>query len=98
MAVLTDLIQGTAERLAGKMPKRVNVRELSRATTQVLTTLRDEGTSALITYRGVPRFIIMPIDSDHVSELILAGAPGIFTQAVSEGEQALKELKVQAPH
>jgi prevent-host-death family protein len=97
MSAIAELLQHAARQLATKVPRRVTVRDLSRRTSDVLNQLEAEGTSALITHRGVPRFVIVPIDSDQVSHLILTGAPGLFTDAIAEGELALKQRKVKAP-
>lgn len=97
MSIITELLQTAAGKLGTKVPRQVTVRDLSRQTSSVLTAIQAENTSALITYRGVPRYIIAPIDPDQLTSLILAGSPGIFADAVREGEEALKEGKVEAP-
>ena len=97
MSVITELLCSAADQLAAKIPRRVTARDLSRHTSDVLNILDNQETLAFVTYHGVPRFMIVPINPDHVSQLILTGSPGLFAKTAAEGEVALKDRKVQAP-
>lgn len=97
MSVITQLLQAAADQLGQRVPKQVSIRQLSRQTTHVLSTIAEEKTSALVTFRGVPRYLLVPIDPDRITALLLSGAPGVFSNAVEDGEAALEAGMIEAP-
>jgi hypothetical protein len=72
---IAQLVQGLSEKTSGRMPWRISTRDLSRHTTKVLTKLHEDQRAAVITYRGVPAFLVLPIDQSDVFTLFLGNAP-----------------------
>lgn len=91
--MLQQLAQNSTKWLKGK-PVRIGARQLSRETASVLSRLY-EGRGELlgvVTFRGVPRFLLVPIDQDELLNLALAGVPDLETD-VKEAHAALAEGK-----
>jgi hypothetical protein len=72
---IAQLVQGISEKTSDRMPWRISTRDLSRHTTKVLTKLQEDQRAAVITYRGVPAFMVLPIDQSDVFTLFLSNAP-----------------------
>ena len=55
--------------------RRFSVRQLSRETSTVLSWVHDTGRPAVITHRGLPAFVIVPVDEDRLTAWILKSTP-----------------------
>jgi antitoxin (DNA-binding transcriptional repressor) of toxin-antitoxin stability system len=77
------------KKFGGKVPTRIGTRELSRHTTAVLSAIKKAGGPSVITYRGVPSFLIAPIEQDELLTLVLAASPELLRDDISEAELAL---------
>lgn len=95
--LLEQLLQGVDEQAATELPRRVSTRDLSRNTADVLARLHREPRSAVITYRGVPSFLLVPIDRGKLSSLLLSISPQLDAdiadahEALERGEGTLGE-------
>jgi prevent-host-death family protein len=65
----------------------VNVRELAREPSKVIDEV-EQGTTFLLTRRGVPVATVTPIDQDALESFILANAPE-FVASMREADAAL---------
>lgn len=92
--VLAGMLQSAVTAAARQMPIRVNTRDLSRHTTQVLGTLKQSGGSAVITHRGVPSFILVPIAVDVLPELLLSSAHELTEADLSSAREIIHGDKV----
>jgi len=70
-----QLIQGVSEKASDQVPWRISTRDLSRHTTRFLARLQEGHRTAVITYRGVPSFLVIPIARDDLFSLFLGDAP-----------------------
>ncbi len=92
---LTERLLRVAEKtVVDQIPHRVTMRDLSRETPKVLSQIRASNSTAIVTYRGVPSFLVVPINPDEFSALLLASAPELFTDAIEDGELELKGTTV----
>lgn len=69
------LLQGVMQKVASKLPWRISTRDLSRHTTKFLGQLQDEQRAGLITYRGIPSFLVVPIDQSDVFTHLMGNSP-----------------------
>ncbi len=67
----------------------VNVRELSRRTSVVISNVRRSGRPALITRAGSPVAAVVPVDAGALEDWILANAPE-FVGSRAAAERDLK--------
>ncbi len=67
----------------------VNVRELSRRTGVVISTVRRTKRPTLITRAGRPVAAVVPVDTSELEDWILAHAPE-FVSSMAEAERDLK--------
>ena len=90
---IVQLVQTAASRLTDAKPVRVGVRELSRATSNVLSSLYDHRSSevGVVTFRGIPRFLLLPIDPDELTSLALSATDALelSDRDVEAGEKAV---------
>lgn len=88
-AVRTELTPMSDDRTVMAMAV-VNVRELARKTSQVISSVQSTKRPALVTRGGRPVAAVIPIDPDVLEDWILANAPE-FTEAMAEGDRDLRE-------
>jgi prevent-host-death family protein len=67
----------------------VNVRDLTRRTSEVIDEVEFEGHALLVTRRGVPVATINPIDHSALEDFVLANAPD-FDLARAEADADLE--------
>lgn len=100
---LAQLLGGVSARVFEKMPQTIGMRDLSRGMATMLGKLRSDETYAVLTMRGAPSFLLVPIDPQAWSSLLVATAPDASmverelsdpTQAIS-AEELLKDVPVK---
>lgn len=69
---------------------KTSIRDLSRHTTEVLRRIDEEGTPAVVTRNGVPKYVIASIDDDAWEDYVLANAPE-FVKSISEAEREIRD-------
>jgi hypothetical protein len=74
---VSPLAQVVSEKISGGMPWRISTRDLSRHTTKVLAKLHEDQRPAVITYRGVPSFLVLPIDQSDMFTLFWGNSPSL---------------------
>jgi hypothetical protein len=72
---LGRLLGGVNARVFGKQPRVLGLRTLHRDMSTVLGKLRDDSEYRVLTNRGVPSFLLIPIDPNAWSSLLAAAAP-----------------------
>lgn len=72
----------------------VNVRDLARETSRIADEV-EQGSSFLLTRRGVPIATVTPIDPDALEDFILANAPE-FVASRRETDEALAAAKTES--
>jgi prevent-host-death family protein len=95
MNLVAELLQSASKKAQEQLPWRVSTRDLSRQTTKVLGAVYREQRPAVVTYRGAPAFLVLPLDKDRLSALILGSAPQ-FKAEIDEDEKALAEGRVES--
>jgi len=70
-------------------PCRVSTRELSRHTNAVLSGVKKGDSSAVITYRGIPSFLLTPIKHGDLLSALHAASPEMFDNEIHAAETAL---------
>ena len=75
----------------------IGVRELREKTTEVLRRVRDEKAEYIITHRGRPAALLLPINADPVEEaMVQAGKAGVANGWQTYANLA-KELRASWP-
>ncbi len=74
---LTRLLRGVSRSVYAKPPITVGARMLQRDMATVLRKLRGEDQYAVLTMRGVPAFLLVPVDPNARSSLLAATAPDL---------------------
>jgi len=92
---LTRLLQGVSGHVFAKPPATVGARTLQRDMAAVLRKLRDDDQYAVLTMRGVPAFLLVPVDQNAWSSLLAATAPDLTYEAnaVAKAEAAGQGLR-----
>jgi prevent-host-death family protein len=67
---------------------RVGVRELKNRTSEILRTVREEGTEYVITYQGRPTAVLLPLGEEDLEDYVLAHHPH-FVELRERARQAL---------
>jgi hypothetical protein len=88
MNLLLQLIQHATSKISDEMPRRISTRDLTRNPTTALESLRHDHRMAVITYRGVPSFLVLPLDRDDMTSLLL-GASAELQKDVRAAHEAL---------
>jgi hypothetical protein len=88
MNPIAQLLRGASEKNSGQMPWRITTRDLSRHTSKLLAKLHKDQRTAVVTYRGVPAFLVVPVNQDDLVTLFLGNAP----QLREDHEAARAEL------
>lgn len=91
---LGALLGGVHPDVFGKKPRLVATRELARDMTYVLSGLQKDKQYAVLTNRGAPSFLLVPIDPESWTSLLAATAPQ-FDQT-DEGRTSFSELTTPA--
>lgn len=102
---LGQLLGGVSERVFEKAPQTLGMRELSREMAMTLAKLRSDESYTVLTMRGAPSFLIIPIDPQAWSSLLVATTPDATTArrqandpaGVVSAEELLKEASVAEP-
>jgi antitoxin (DNA-binding transcriptional repressor) of toxin-antitoxin stability system len=81
MNLISELLRDVGERVSKELPWRISTRDLSRHTTRALAALHTGQRSAVVTYRGVPSFLILPIDQRKLAMLLLASTPDLVERS-----------------
>lgn len=74
---LGHLLRGINSRVFSKMPHQVSTRELARSMSDQLGYLRKNEQYAIVTNRGMPAFLVLPIDPKLWMNLLVAAKPGV---------------------
>ncbi len=86
---LAVLLGGVSPKVFSKPPREVSSRELARSMSETLGQLREGEEYAVLTNRGVPTFLILPIDPGSWMKLLLASSPGLDS---SQSESTLHSV------
>lgn len=73
----------------------INVRELARSTSSVISAVSRTRRPTLVTRGGKPVVALVPLDSDDLEDWILANAPE-FVRSRAEAEADLREGRVMS--
>jgi prevent-host-death family protein len=57
----------------------IGIRELKNRATEVLRTMEDRGSAVVVTRRGRPTALLLPIDSPEAEDYVLSHAPEIVS-------------------
>jgi len=74
---LAQLLRGVSPDVFDKTPTTVSMRDLSRDMASTLAKLRNEESYTVVTMRGAPSFLVIPIDPQAWSSLLVATAPDV---------------------
>jgi hypothetical protein len=88
---LGQLLQGVRKTVFAKMPRQVSTRYLARSMPEVLGKLAQEEQYAVVTNRGVPRFLLVPIDQHSWMSLLASSAPE-FDHEASLGRKSSRSF------
>lgn len=91
------LVKAAMTKLKPGLPRTVTTRTLTRQTSTVLSMLSNERQSAVITHRGLPTFVLIPIELDVLPRLFLAAGPDLFDETVRRANSALEEGEAVVP-
>lgn len=92
--LFTDVVPEEAKT---QNPTRISVKDLANATGEVLTQIRDSKRGTVVTYRGLPSFLVLPLGESAVIGLLASRNSEEFSRAIKEGEEAFSEGRVVAP-
>lgn len=70
----------------------IGVRELKNRASEVLRDVEERGSAIVVTHRGRPTALLLPIDSPEAEDYILAHAPDIVA-SLREAESDLRRRK-----
>ena len=88
---ISDAMAMIGKKLGDRFPVRISTRDLSRNTTSVLSQIKKAGVPAVITYRGVPSFLVAPIEQDELFSLVYAASPHLFDEELRQAGAALEK-------
>lgn len=91
------LVKEAMGKLKPGLPRTVTTRALARQTATVLSMLKNERESAVITHRGMPTFVLIPIEVDVLPRLFLAAGADLFDATVDQADDALEASEVVVP-
>ena len=102
---LAQLLGGVSAQVFEKMPQTIGMRDLARGMATTLAKLRSEESYTVLTMRGAPSFLLIPIDPQAWSSLLAATAPDANTierelsdpAGVISAEELLKNRSVAQP-
>lgn len=72
---LARLLEGVKSDVFGKRPRTIGLRDFQRDMSSILQKLRINQEYRILTNRGAPTFLIIPIDPDAWTSLLAAAAP-----------------------
>lgn len=72
---LGRLLSGVNREVFRRRPKTLGIRELQRAMSTILQELRRNDEYVVLTNRGAPSFLLIPIDPTFWASLLVAAAP-----------------------
>jgi hypothetical protein len=78
---LVRLLQGVHASVFDKEPRSIATRQLARNMSEELTKLSEQNEWAVLTNRGVPRFLLVPIDAGSWMQLLFATTPEFEAEA-----------------
>ncbi|MDQ6944937.1 MAG: hypothetical protein M3256_01410 [Actinomycetota bacterium] len=102
---LVQLLGGVSAHVFQKMPRTIGMRDLSRDMATTLAKLRTDESYTVLTMRGAPSFLLIPIDPQAWSSLLVATAPDAASArdeandptGVVSAEELLEEASVAEP-
>jgi prevent-host-death family protein len=83
----TDLVADPEDTDGPKVPRKVSVRDLSRHLSRELARVMDESSPVVVTHRGSPAWVVLPLDPGKFTTFLLSGASG-FLGAEEDIERA----------
>lgn len=92
--IVSALVDKLSTKVYEQLPATITIRDLSRKTTKVLREIGDQQRAGIITYRGVPQFLLLPIEPALIHSLLLAGAPGLSGLLEDGPQAALQSARV----
>ncbi len=72
---LGQLLGGIHESVFRKLPEEISTRDLARSMGEKFRKLRENGDYAVVTNRGIPSFLIIPIPEKSWMGLLMASTP-----------------------
>lgn len=92
--LFTDVVPEEAKT---QNPTHVSVKDLANATGEVLTQIRDRKRATVVTYRGLPSFLVLPLGESAVIGLLASRNSEEFARADEIGTKDLREGKDVVP-
>lgn len=87
-----DLIARPADGIE-KAPWRVSVRDLSRNLSKVFSRVHQDSCPTVVTYRGVPTWVVLPLDQSRLASFLLSNVEELTTETIrSEVTEAEKHV------
>lgn len=65
------------------------IRDLQRRSSEIVNRVNETGRPALVTRRGRPAAVLMPLDEDALEDFVLANAPEYVT-SIDDAEEDLR--------
>ena len=87
MSKLYQFLQAIS--LSDEMPRRVGIRRLSREMPTVFAELQKKRVAAVVTYRGYPQFLLVPLDPDQMPALAWSANPELYEDDMRHADDTL---------
>jgi prevent-host-death family protein len=89
--VLEGLVRSVLDRVTSDTLWKFSVRDLARKTSSVLASVYKDRHPAVITYRGVPSFLLLPLDRDD-ARAVLLGSAAVVQDRIKRSEESLPSI------
>lgn len=63
-------------------PWKISVRDLSRNVSKVLSRIYEETCPAVVTYRGVPSWVVLPLDQTRLASFLLGNVAQLTDETI----------------
>lgn len=71
----------------------IGVRELKEKTSEVIKRVREERAEYVVTYKGKPVAVILPLDTEKAEEAMVQSAKTAVASSWDEYEQLIQEIR-----
>lgn len=75
----------------------IGVRELKERTSEVIRQVREERAEYVVTYKGKPVAVILPLDQEQAEKVMVQSAKTAVSTGWEEYEQLAQELREACP-
>ena len=75
----------------------IGVRELKEQTSEVIRRVREEGTEYVVTYKGKPVAVILPLDTARAEEAMVQSAKTTIASSWEEYERTVEKIRDSWP-